>query len=56
MAQSELDFPHITTINLDEYLGLDANNPQSYHYFMKQHLFKFKPFSKNYLPNGLAPD
>ncbi|MCT6840817.1 MAG: glucosamine-6-phosphate deaminase [Bombilactobacillus mellis] len=56
MAHSELDFSHITTINLDEYLGLDANNPQSYHYFMKQHLFQFKSFSKNYLPNGLAPD
>ena len=56
MAQSKLDFSHITTINLDEYLGLGPNNPQSYHYFMKQHLFQFKSFSKNYLPNGLAPD
>lgn len=56
IAQSELDFSHITTVNLDKYLGLDVNNPQSYHYFMKQHLFKFKSFSKNYLSNGLAPD
>ena len=56
MAQSKFDFSGITTINLDEYLGLGPNNPQSYHYFMKQHLFQFKSFYKNYPPNGLTTD
>jgi len=34
-----LDFSRIITFNLDEYLGLSANHPQSYHYYMKKNLF-----------------
>ena len=29
-----LDFSQVTTFNLDEYVGLHKNNPQSYHYFI----------------------
>lgn len=53
---SQLDFSAMTSINLDEYVGLSANNPQSYAYFMYQHLFHAKPFKHSYLPNGLATD
>ena len=34
-----LDFSQITTFNLDEYVGLSKDHPQSYHYFMHEHLF-----------------
>jgi len=34
-----LDFSQVTTFNLDEYVGLRDNHPQSYHYFMNENLF-----------------
>ncbi|WP_178196361.1 glucosamine-6-phosphate deaminase [Ligilactobacillus sp. Marseille-Q7487] len=54
IVDSDLDFSKCTSINLDEYVGLGANDPQSYHYFMNQHLFSKKPFAHSYLPDGLA--
>src|SRR5881296_1270999 len=36
----QLDFARVTTFNLDEYVGLTANHPQSYHYFMHEHFFQ----------------
>ncbi|KRL62981.1 glucosamine-6-phosphate deaminase [Lactobacillus psittaci] len=56
LAHSDLNFSNLTSINLDEYVGLDPKNDQSYHYFMNEHLFKAKPFKHSYLPNGLASD
>ncbi|GEL15910.1 glucosamine-6-phosphate deaminase [Pediococcus cellicola] len=53
---SDLDFSDSISINLDEYIGLSADNDQSYNYFMHEHLFNKKPFKKSYLPNGLAKD
>ncbi|MDL2294954.1 glucosamine-6-phosphate deaminase [Ruminococcaceae bacterium OttesenSCG-928-D13] len=53
-----LDFSGVTTINLDEYDGLPADNDQSYRYFMRQNLFdhiNIKP-ENNHLPDGLAAD
>jgi glucosamine-6-phosphate deaminase len=44
-----LDFSHATSFNLDEYLGLPASHPQSFHFFMKQ-----KFFSQVNLPPGNA--
>jgi len=35
-----LDFSQVTTFNLDEYVGLNQDHPQSYHYFMRENLFK----------------
>ncbi len=35
-----LDFSQVTTFNLDEYVGLDRNHPQSYHHFMHDNLFR----------------
>jgi glucosamine-6-phosphate deaminase len=37
--EEQLDFSRVTTFNLDEYVGLPVNHPQSYHYFMHQHFF-----------------
>jgi glucosamine-6-phosphate deaminase len=46
----------MTSINLDEYMGLSEDNPHSYHHFMHEHLFDAKPFKKNYLLDGLADE
>ncbi|MCY4225502.1 MAG: glucosamine-6-phosphate deaminase [Bacteroidetes bacterium] len=35
----DLSFDQLTTVNLDEYIGLPENHPQSYAYFMHHHLF-----------------
>jgi glucosamine-6-phosphate deaminase len=37
--QGALDFSRVVTFNLDEYLGLSAAHPQSFHYFMRENLF-----------------
>lgn len=34
-----LNFEHAETVNLDEYVGIDENNEQSYHYYMYDKLF-----------------
>lgn len=56
IRQSDLDFSEVTSVNLDEYVGLDEESDQSYAYFMKEQLFSTKPFKRSYLPNGLASD
>ncbi|MCS4488284.1 glucosamine-6-phosphate deaminase [Streptococcus sciuri] len=56
IVKSDLDFSQMISLNLDEYVGLSASHPQSYAYFMEEHLFKAKPFKAHYLPNGLAED
>lgn len=53
---SALDFSNITAVNLDEYLGLTSQDPQSYHYFMQQHLFNQKPFKQTFIPDGASSD
>jgi len=34
-----LDFSKVTTFNLDEYIGLTPDHPESYIYFMRENLF-----------------
>lgn len=53
-----LDFSDVTTFNLDEYIGLPADHPQSYRYFMQENLFdhiNIKP-EETHLPDGMASD
>lgn len=54
----DLDFSRVTTINLDEYVGLGHDNDQSYFYFMRENLFKDININMDnvFLPNGLAAD
>lgn len=54
----DLDFSEITSVNLDEYKGLDRENDQSYYYFMNDNLFSHVNIDKNRtnLPNGMEPD
>jgi len=35
----KVSFEHVVTFNMDEYIGLDAHHPQSYHYFMFENFF-----------------
>lgn len=56
MRAAELDVSNVTTVNLDEYVGLAPDNPQSYHYYMEQELFKTLNFKETNLPNGMADD
>jgi glucosamine-6-phosphate deaminase len=37
--EEKLDFSRVVTFNLDEYLGLGSNHPQSFHHFMQQNFF-----------------
>ncbi|MBQ5418682.1 MAG: glucosamine-6-phosphate deaminase [Selenomonas sp.] len=53
-----LDFSEVTTFNLDEYIGMSPENPQSYHYFMQENFFRhinIRP-ENVFLPNGMAAD
>jgi len=56
--QGRADFGHVTTFNLDEYWGLSQNDPNGYHHFMSQYLFKKVnvPLSQIHLPPGRAED
>src|SRR5699024_2359561 len=57
MSESaDIDFSETTSINLDEYYGLDQSHPQSYYAYMKHHLFNQKPFKASYLPDGSNED
>ena len=56
--QEGLDFSRVITFNLDEYVGLAHEHPQSYHYFMSENLFKHININaKNvHIPDGTAKD
>ena len=51
-----LDFSHVKSVNLDEYVGLDGSNDQSYRYFMNENLFNHVNIDKanTNVPNGKA--
>ncbi|GMA62704.1 glucosamine-6-phosphate deaminase [Alicyclobacillus fastidiosus] len=53
-----LNFSHVTTINLDEYVGLKPSHPNSYHAFMQENLFDHIDVNPDriYLPSGDNPD
>lgn len=53
-----LSFKNTCTFNMDEYVGLPEDHPQSYHYYMRQHLFSRVdlPPDRTWLPDGNAPD
>ena len=56
--KGDLDFSGVSSVNLDEYRGLPADNDQSYRYFMKTNLFDKINIdqSRTYVPNGMEPD
>lgn len=56
--QDKITFKNITAFNLDEYVGLDGEDPNSYHFFMNEKLFKHIdiPTDKAYILDGVASD
>ncbi|MDO4698752.1 MAG: glucosamine-6-phosphate deaminase [Pasteurellaceae bacterium] len=54
----EVSFKHVVTFNMDEYLGLPPEHPESYHAFMHRNFFDhidIQPQNINLL-NGMADD
>ncbi|MDR2966038.1 MAG: glucosamine-6-phosphate deaminase [Treponema sp.] len=57
MRQKEkLSFKNVRTFNMDEYVGLPASHPQSYHYFMMDNLFNHVDIDPKHIHilNGMA--
>jgi len=56
--RGEIDFSNVITFNLDEYIGLSPDHPQSYHYFMFHNFFNHINIKKEnvHIPNGIAED
>ena len=54
----KIDFSTVTSVNLDEYVGLDGSNDQSYRYFMNHNLFDHVNIdkAKTFVPSGCAED
>jgi len=52
--EDKLDFSEVTTFNLDEYIGIPPEHPQSYRTFMQEHLFNHVNLNpaKTHLPDG----
>lgn len=55
---NQLDFSKVTTVNLDEYIGLNPEHDQSYRHFMNENLFSHVNINivNTFVPNGLATD
>ncbi|MGL9720872.1 glucosamine-6-phosphate deaminase [Symbiopectobacterium sp.] len=53
-----VSFKHVVTFNMDEYVGLPAAHPQSYHTFMYENFFNHVDITQENinLLNGNAPD
>jgi glucosamine-6-phosphate deaminase len=51
-----LDFSRVTTFNLDEYVGLAATHPASYHAFMEEHFFSHVNVARDriHIPDGMT--
>jgi len=54
----EVSFEHVVTFNMDEYVGLDKNHPQSYHFYMWDNFFKHIDINPHnvHILNGQASD
>lgn len=56
--KGKVSFENVITFNMDEYVGLDANHPESYSAFMWKYFFDHIDIKKENinLLNGVAPD
>lgn len=54
----KLSFKGVRTFNLDEYVGLGPDHPQSYATYMRERLFRWVDIDAGdwHIPNGAAPD
>jgi glucosamine-6-phosphate deaminase len=56
--KGDIDFSLTKSVNLDEYIGLDGSDDQSYRYFMNRNFFDSINIKKEntFVPNGKAAD
>ena len=56
--QGKVSFKYVKTFNMDEYVGLPEDHPESYHSFMYNHFFNHVDIDKKNINilNGNAPD
>ncbi|BAU40596.1 glucosamine-6-phosphate deaminase [Leptolyngbya sp. O-77] len=56
--QGKISFQHVVTFNMDEYVGLPQNHPQSYCVYMRQNLLNHIdiPAQNVHILDGNAPD
>ena len=54
--RGELSFKNVTAVNLDEYVGLSPDHPQSYARFMRDNLFSLVDIPEHscHIPSGTA--
>lgn len=54
----EISFQQVSTINLDEHIGINQTDPNSYHFYMKTQLFDHIDIreTQTHLPYGNAQD
>lgn len=48
-----IDFSHVETFNMDEYIGLDKNNENSYFSYMNENFFKHVNLKQYNMPEGM---
>jgi len=58
VRRGEISFARATTFNLDEYVGLPPDHPESYRSYMERHLFRHidLPPERAHIPDGNAAD
>ena len=58
LVKRKVSFGQCTSFNLDEYIGLPAEDPQSYRHYMQEHLFSKTDFQpqNTHVPEGDADD
>ncbi len=58
LIEMNLDWSEVKTFNLDEYIGLPFEHPQSYHHFMWENLFRHINVCEQnvHIPDGNAED
>ena len=56
--EGDVSFKNVITFNLDEYYPIERDNPQSYWYFMHEHLFNHIdiPPENIHIPDGTIPE
>ena len=56
--KDKISFQNVRTFNLDEYVGIDKTNVNSYRYFMDENLFSHIDIKEEniHIPNGVAKD
>ena len=56
--KGDIDFSSVSTVNLDEYVGISPDDVHSYRYYMHFNLFRYINVypDRCFVPDGLAPD